>query len=87
MFLWNLKSVDDIQPLVGLDGPELRKKLRLAHYDGKKLEYLQPVRVRTGWIDKDQFIVDVKRTGRPYGAHDELRPVSSEVVILVRSKD
>jgi len=82
MYLWNIKEAD-LQSLVGMSGPELRKKLRLARYDGKKLEYLQPVRVRTGWLT-DQYIIDARATNRVYGASDPLHLVPEQVIILLR---
>jgi hypothetical protein len=86
MFLWNLNNVEDLEEIRVLDGSALRKSLRLAEYSNGKLYYVQPLRIRKGWINSDQYIIDARSTNRPYGASDALRPVPPGVIILARGE-
>jgi len=86
MLLWNLESPDELFQFVGENSETLSKRLRIARMRDSKLEYVKPVRVRRGWIDPTTFVVDAVATGRSYGAHDPLRVVPGEVVILLREK-
>ena len=86
MLLWNLESADQLQELVGLEDSRLRKSLRLAQLDAEGLEYIKPLRIRKGWINT-AWVIDAKRTCRPYGAGDVLRPVPEGVLILLRESD
>jgi len=86
MYLWNLKSLHELEALQGLDGSELRKKLRIANWDQGRLTYVKPLRVRKGWIDSS-LIIDACSTGRVYGAGDELSPLPPEVIILLRERE
>jgi hypothetical protein len=88
MYLCNLKNVQDFESLIGVQGRELRQKLRLARLtaDGG-LVYLRPERVRRGWLNPQvSIVVDCTDVGRPYGATDSLYPLPDEVVILVRRR-
>ena len=87
MYLWNLESVEALDLLQGLDTLQLRKVLRLAQLekDGR-LVYVQPLRIRKGWLQPEQVIIDCKKTTKPYGAADTLRPVPEGIVLLVRER-
>ena len=84
MILWNLEHPDQLKELVGRQGADLRKTLRIARYDGKKLEYLQPILVRMGWIGNGSYVIDARASGRHFGASDPLRPIPDGVIVLIR---
>jgi hypothetical protein len=89
MYLWNLSGIDELRGLIGVDTVQLRKRLRLAQLENGRLVYIQPLRVRKGWLtigDDESFVIDCRQTGRPYGASDELRKIPDEILILVRGK-